>query len=100
MTNGHDLIKYPYRRNHPHMQKMMQIINGDPKLYDMFIKTLKIVFESTPYPSLCSIRVDILMNYHDNDFSEVMKEEELVNSLYSMLTCHIIRYTTKIHVIN
>lgn len=56
------------------MQKMMQIINGDPKLYDMFIKTLKIVFESTPYPSLCSIRVDLLMNYHDNDFSEVRKD--------------------------
>lgn len=56
------------------MQQMMQIINGDPKLYDMFIKTLKIVFESTPYPSLCSIRVDLLMNYHDNDFSEVRKD--------------------------
>ncbi|CDH53519.1 negative elongation factor b [Lichtheimia corymbifera JMRC:FSU:9682] len=75
------------RRNHPHMQKMMQIINGDPKLYNMFIKTLKIVFESTPYPSLCSIRVDILMNYHDNDFSEIYDEDPCHQLIWSLDTC-------------
>ena len=68
------------------MQKMMQIINGDPKLYDMFIKTLMIVFQSTPYPSLCSIRVDILMNYHDNDFSEVR------NRSISLFCAHMLYY--------
>ena len=49
----------------------MEIINGDPKLYSMVLDTIRIVFQSSPFPSLCSIRVDLLMNYHEKDNTAV-----------------------------
>ncbi|KAI9323386.1 cofactor of BRCA1-domain-containing protein [Dichotomocladium elegans] len=75
------------RRNHPQMTRMMEMINGDPKLYLMFLETVQIVFRSTPYPSLCSIRVDILMNYHDRDISEVYEEDKCHDLIWSLDTC-------------
>lgn len=45
----------------------MDTIGEDPQIYIMLMQMIRIVFESTPYPSLCSLRVDILMNFHDLD---------------------------------
>lgn len=49
----------------------MDTIGQDPQIYMMFMKMIRIVFEATPYPSLCSLRVDILMNFHDLDCEPV-----------------------------
>lgn len=49
----------------------MDTIGEDPQIYVMFTQMIRIVFESTPHPSLCSLRVDILMNFHDLDCEPV-----------------------------
>lgn len=49
----------------------MDTISQDPEIYRMFIQMIRIVFEATPYPSLCSLRVDVLMNFHDLDCEHV-----------------------------
>jgi hypothetical protein len=50
----------------------MEVIGGDPQIYLMFMQMVRIVFETTPYPSLCSLRIDVLMNYHDLGYEKVM----------------------------
>lgn len=60
-----------YRRTHPIVLKVMDTISQDPEIYRMFIQMIRIVFEATPYPSLCSLRVDVLMNFHDLDCEPV-----------------------------
>jgi hypothetical protein len=52
----------------------MDMIGKDPQLYTMFIQMVRIVFETTPYPSLSSLRVDVLMKFHDLDVEEVPPE--------------------------
>lgn len=49
----------------------MEVIGGDPQIYLMFMQMVRIVFETTPYPSLCSLRIDVLMNYHDLGYEKV-----------------------------
>lgn len=49
----------------------MDTISQDAEIYRMFIQMIRIVFEATPYPSLCSLRVDVLMNFHDLDCEPV-----------------------------
>lgn len=61
-----------YRRTHPITLRIIEIIGGDPILYTMFMKMIRLVFEATPYPSLCSLRVDILMSFHDQDVKQVL----------------------------
>ena len=53
------------------MMRIMEIIGGDAALYGMFTDLIRIVFKATPYPSLCSLRVDLLMNFHDQDVTQV-----------------------------
>jgi hypothetical protein len=60
-----------YRRTHPIVLKVMDTIGEDPQIYMMFMQMIRIVFEATPYPSLCSLRVDVLMNFHDLDCEPV-----------------------------
>jgi hypothetical protein len=59
------------RRTHPIVLKVMDTIGDDPQIYMMFMQMIRIVFEATPHPSLCSLRVDILMNFHDLDCEPV-----------------------------
>lgn len=59
------------RRTHPIVLKVMDTISQDPEIYRMFMQMIRIVFEATPYPSLCSLRVDVLMNFHDLDCDPV-----------------------------
>ncbi|KAI9027163.1 cofactor of BRCA1-domain-containing protein [Phycomyces nitens] len=75
------------RRSHPIVLKIMDIIGGDPKLYTMFMAMLRLVFEATPYPSLSSLRVDLLMNIHDQDIEEVYKTDECHKLIWSLDTC-------------
>ncbi|KAI8147809.1 cofactor of BRCA1-domain-containing protein [Fennellomyces sp. T-0311] len=75
------------RRNHPIVTKLMQIIDGDPKLYTMVLDTVRIVFQSSPFPSLCSIRVDLLMNYHERDVAQVYETDECHRLVWSLDTC-------------
>ncbi|KAI7861575.1 cofactor of BRCA1-domain-containing protein [Spinellus fusiger] len=75
------------RRSHPIIIKIMDIIGGDPKLYTMFMTMLRLVFEATPYPSLSSLRVDLLMNVHDQDIEEVYKIDECHQLIWSLDTC-------------
>lgn len=60
----------------------MDTIGEDKQIYKMFMQMIRIVFEATPYPSLCSLRVDVLMNFHDLDCTEV--RQELILSVNSM----------------
>jgi hypothetical protein len=62
------------RRSHSIVLKIMDMIGKDPQLYTMFIQMVRIVFETTPYPSLSSLRVDVLMKFHDLDVEEVPPE--------------------------
>ncbi|ORZ25245.1 cofactor of BRCA1-domain-containing protein [Absidia repens] len=75
------------RRSHPIMLRVMEIIGGDPTLYVMFMEMIRLVFEATPYPSLCSLRVDILMNFHDQDVSEIYELDECHRLIWSLDTC-------------
>ncbi|KAI9494828.1 cofactor of BRCA1-domain-containing protein [Zychaea mexicana] len=75
------------RRLHPIVNKLMEIINGDPKLYSMVLNTIHIVFQSSPFPSLCSIRVDLLMNYHEKDNAAVLKTDKCHRLIWSLDTC-------------
>lgn len=43
----------------------MRVINQDTQIYAMFTRMIRLVFETTPYSSLCSLRVDICMNLHN-----------------------------------
>ena len=60
-----------YRRSHPIVLKVMDTIGEDKQIYKMFMNMIRIVFEATPHPSLCSLRVDVLMNFHDLDSADV-----------------------------
>lgn len=62
-----------FRRTHPIVIKVMDTIGEDKQIYKMFMQMIRIVFEATPYPSLCSLRVDVLMNFHDLDSVEVRR---------------------------
>ncbi|KAI7851635.1 cofactor of BRCA1-domain-containing protein [Circinella umbellata] len=75
------------RRSHPIVIKLMEIINGDPKLYFMVLETIRIVFQSSPFPSLCSIRVDLLMNYHEKDNTDIITMDECHRLIWSLDTC-------------
>lgn len=55
----------------------MDTIGEDKQIYKMFMQMIRIVFEATPYPSLCSLRVDVLMNFHDLDYTEVRQDFHL-----------------------
>ncbi|KAI9263158.1 cofactor of BRCA1-domain-containing protein [Phascolomyces articulosus] len=75
------------RRTHPIVVKLMEIIDGDQKLYSMVLETIRIVFQSSPFPSLCSIRVDLLMNYHEKAKSAVLKADKCHQLIWSLDTC-------------
>ncbi|KAI8344275.1 cofactor of BRCA1-domain-containing protein [Chlamydoabsidia padenii] len=75
------------RRTHPIMLRVMEIIGGDPTLYVMFMEMIRLVFIATPYPSLCSLRVDILMNFHDRDISEIYELDKCHRLIWSLDTC-------------
>ncbi|GAA5806260.1 cofactor of BRCA1-domain-containing protein [Helicostylum pulchrum] len=75
------------RRTHPIVIKVMDTIGQDPQIYMMFMKMIRIVFEATPYPSLCSLRVDILMNFHDLDCEPILNLDECHQLVWSLDTC-------------
>ncbi|ORE04595.1 hypothetical protein BCV72DRAFT_12606 [Rhizopus microsporus var. microsporus] len=75
------------RRTHPIVQKFMEVIDGDPDIYRMFIKMIRIVFETTPYPTLCSLRIDILMNYHDLGVEKIYDMDRCHQLIWSLDTC-------------
>ncbi|KAI7900306.1 cofactor of BRCA1-domain-containing protein [Cokeromyces recurvatus] len=75
------------RRQHPIIEKVMAIINQDPQIYEMFIKMIRIVFEATPHPSLCSLRVDILMNFHENNCHQITDLDPCHQLIFILDTC-------------
>ncbi|KAI9308217.1 cofactor of BRCA1-domain-containing protein [Cunninghamella echinulata] len=75
------------RRTHPITLRIIEIIGGDPILYTMFMKMIRLVFEATPYPSLCSLRVDILMSFHDQDVKQITDIDQSRQLIWSLDTC-------------
>ncbi|KAF7728910.1 Cofactor of BRCA1 [Apophysomyces ossiformis] len=75
------------RRSHPLICTMLDMIGDDPKLYAMFVEMLRLVFESTPYASLSSLRVDAMMKFHDRDISEICEMDECHRLIWSLDTC-------------
>ncbi|KAG0172363.1 Cofactor of BRCA1 [Apophysomyces sp. BC1034] len=75
------------RRSHPLVFVVLDMIGDDPKLYTMFVEMLRLVFESTPYASLSSLRADVLMKFHDRDISEVYDLDECHRLIWSLDTC-------------
>ncbi|KAI9472246.1 MAG: cofactor of BRCA1-domain-containing protein [Benjaminiella poitrasii] len=75
------------RRQHPIVEKVMATINQDPQIYKMFIKMIRIVFEATPHPSLCSLRVDILMNFHEINCPQITDLDPCHQLIYVLDSC-------------
>ncbi|KAG1456283.1 hypothetical protein G6F46_007688 [Rhizopus delemar] len=75
------------RRTHPIVYKFMEVIGGDPQIYLMFMQMVRIVFETTPYPSLCSLRIDVLMNYHDLGYEKTLQLDKCHQLIWSLDTC-------------
>ncbi|CAO3681186.1 unnamed protein product [Rhizopus stolonifer] len=75
------------RREHPIVQKFLETIDGDPQIYMMFMQMVRLVFETSPYPSLCSLRIDILMNYHDSDTDKILDLDKCHQLIWSLDTC-------------
>ncbi|KAI8888564.1 hypothetical protein K501DRAFT_240060 [Backusella circina FSU 941] len=75
------------RRSHPVVLRIMDTIGKDPQLYTMFIQMVRIVFETTPYPSLSSLRVDVLMNFHDLDVEKILDLDKCHQLIWSLDTC-------------
>ncbi|CAO3614012.1 unnamed protein product [Mucor hiemalis] len=75
------------RRTHPIVIKVMDTIGEDKQIYKMFMQMIRIVFEATPYPSLCSLRVDVLMNFHDLDSVEILRSDKCHQLTWSLDTC-------------
>jgi hypothetical protein len=81
-------IKNPLnRRTHPIILKVMDIIGQDPQIYKMFMHMIRIVFEATPYPSLCSLRVDVLMNFHDLDVEDIYDLDRCHQLIWALDSC-------------
>ncbi|KAG2195363.1 hypothetical protein INT47_004471 [Mucor saturninus] len=75
------------RRTHPIVLKVMDTIGEDPQIYMMFTQMIRIVFESTPHPSLCSLRVDVLMNFHDLGCEPILQLDKCHQLIWSLDTC-------------
>ncbi|KAI8979320.1 cofactor of BRCA1-domain-containing protein [Mycotypha africana] len=75
------------RRSHSILRDIMKNINGDPEMYQMFVRLIRIVFRNTPYASLCSLRVDLLMNYHDQDADKITHVDPCHRLIWSLDSC-------------
>ncbi|KAK4511142.1 uncharacterized protein ATC70_012354 [Mucor velutinosus] len=75
------------RRTHPIVLKVMDTISQDPEIYKMFMQMIRIVFAATPYPSLCSLRVDVLMNFHDLDCDPILRIDKCHQLIWSLDSC-------------
>ncbi|KAI8986002.1 cofactor of BRCA1-domain-containing protein [Pilobolus umbonatus] len=75
------------RRSHPIIIKIIEYIGNDPVIYSMFTRMLKIVFKATPHPSLCSLRVDVLLNFHTMDAVEILRTDDCHHLIWSLDSC-------------
>ncbi|RCI03227.1 hypothetical protein CU098_008761 [Rhizopus stolonifer] len=75
------------RRTHPIVHKVMSTIGKDPQIYRMFIDMIRVVFEATPYSSLCSLRVDVLMNFHDMESLQILDIDRCHQLIWSLDSC-------------
>ncbi|KAI8365513.1 cofactor of BRCA1-domain-containing protein [Blakeslea trispora] len=75
------------RRTHPIVLRVMSTIGDDPQIYRMFIDMIRVVFEATPYSSLCSLRVDVLMNFHDMECLQVLDVDRCHQLIWSLDSC-------------
>ncbi|KAL1925036.1 uncharacterized protein VTP21DRAFT_4690 [Calcarisporiella thermophila] len=76
-----------FRRNHPIVKTLCDILGPDHTLYDMFLEFLREVFESTPYPSISTLRLDLLMALHDADVAEIYTNDNIHQLAWSLDAC-------------
>ncbi|ORX55586.1 hypothetical protein DM01DRAFT_1334977, partial [Hesseltinella vesiculosa] len=75
------------RRQHPILIEIIELIGNDPVLYNMFVNMIRLVFRATPYPSLCSLRVDLLMHFHEKDVSAICEADKCHRLVWSLDSC-------------
>ncbi|OZJ04009.1 hypothetical protein BZG36_03623 [Bifiguratus adelaidae] len=75
------------RRQHPIVEAILDRIGEDTTIYSMFLDFIRLVFDATPYPSVCTLRFDLLMALHEREFKDVYRIDGAHNLAWTLDAC-------------
>ncbi|KAF8924314.1 Cofactor of BRCA1 [Dissophora ornata] len=88
MSIEHPTKVISQRRNHPSIKQLLEIVGGNPKLYNHIGTYLRSLFIQTNEAVYCTLRFDLLMAMHEANLGSITKVDPCHELVWNLDACN------------